>query len=77
MQTSVDAPHVHVAVSGDRRNFCHVDGALVLDLHDLDAVEADAMVESISLPPLPGQRVNTSRLRIVEKPPGATGASGW
>ena len=100
----------------------HADGALVLDLHNLDAVDVDAgralqsrarraaaggwlllIVHSreyvreafvregaadllcadvsavlspgdgrwapISLPPLPGQRVNTTRLRMVEKRP--------
>jgi anti-anti-sigma regulatory factor len=100
----------------------HTDGALILDLHNLDAVDLDAVhalqamsrraavagsllfivhsresvretfvregaadllcadVSSflspgdgrwapISLPPLPGQRVNTTRLRMVEKRP--------
>lgn len=144
MQRAVDAPHVHFAVLGDRRNgverlsligtldrstvallrgevdgLSHVDAAVVLDLHNLDAIDVDAVREleglarravddgwllfivhcpdvvraaferdgargllsadvsavlssgdgdwaPISLPPLPGQRVNTSRLRIVE-----------
>jgi anti-anti-sigma regulatory factor len=144
VQRAVDAPHVHFAVLGDRRNgverlsligtldrstvpllegevddLSHVDWAVVLDLHNLDAVDIDAVraleglarraVEDgwllfivhcpdtvrealerdgaggllsadvsavlssgdgdwapISLPPLPGQRVNTTRLRIVE-----------
>jgi hypothetical protein len=61
----------------------HADGALVLDLHNLVDLSADVSAvlspgdggwESISLPPLPGQRVNTSRLRIVETRRGATGA---
>jgi anti-anti-sigma regulatory factor len=144
VQRAVDAPHVHFAVLGDRRNgverlsligtldrstvallqgevdgLSHVDGAIVLDLHNLDGVDIDAVraleglarraVDDgwllfivhcpdavreaferdgaggllsadvsavlssgdgdwapISLPPLPGQRVNTTRLRIVE-----------
>lgn len=143
-QKIVDAPHVHFAVLGDRRNgverlsligtldrstvglledevdgLSHPDGALVLDFHNLDAVDTDAVraLEAmavraadagrflflvhcrepvrealerdgaggllsddvsevlssgdgdwtpISLPPLPGQRVNMTRLRIVE-----------
>jgi anti-anti-sigma regulatory factor len=145
VQRAVDAPHVHFAVLGDRRNgverlsligtldrstvallrgevdgLSHVDGAVVLDLHNLDAVDIEAVRElerlarravdggwllfivhcpdavrevferdgagdllsadvsavlssgdgdwaPISLPPLPGQRVNTPRIRIVER----------
>lgn len=147
MQNAIDAPHVHFAVLGDRRNgverlsligtldrstvrmlereiedVSHADGAVVLDLANLDMVDIDAVraleaiarraVEErwflfivhcrdavrgafereggagllsadvsevlssgegdwapISLPPLPGQRLNTSRLRLVEKQP--------
>lgn len=147
MQNAIDAPLVHFAMLGDRRNgverlslfgtldrstvlmlqrevdeVSHADGAVVLDLQNLDAVEIDAVralqamarsaadggcllfiVHSresvreaferdgaadllsgdvsailssgdgdwapIALPPAPGQRVNTTRLRIVEKQP--------
>lgn len=147
MQRAIDAPHVHFAVLGDRRNgverlsligtldrstvpllesevdgLSRAGGAVVLDLHNLDEVDIDAVcalggmarravdegwflfiVHSrdlvraalerdgaggllsadvsevlssgdgdwtpIPLPPLPGQRVNTTRLRIVEKQP--------
>ena len=146
-QNLIEAPHVHFAVVGDRRNgverlsmigtldrstvrilereiddVSHADGAVVLDLANLDVVDADAIRvleglarravdESwflfivhcreavreaferggcagllsadvsevlssgdgawapISLPPLPGQRLNTTRLRLVEKQP--------
>jgi anti-anti-sigma regulatory factor len=146
-QKVVDAPHVHFAVLGDRRNgverlsligtldrstvglledeveaLSRPDGAVVLDLHNLDAVDIDGVraLEAmaaravdggrflflvhcrepvrealerdgaggllsddvsgilssgdgawtpISLPPLPGQRVDTTRLRIVETQP--------
>lgn len=68
MQNAIDAPEVHFAVLGDRRNgverlsligtldrstvplleqevddVSHADGAVVLDLHNLDAVDADAV----------------------------------
>jgi anti-anti-sigma regulatory factor len=147
VQNAIDAPHVHFAVLGDRRNgverlsligtldhstvrmlerevddVSHADGAVVLDLANLDMVDIDAVraleviarraVEErwflfivhcreavrkafereggagllsadvsevlssgdgdwapISLPPLPGQRLNTTRLRLVEKQP--------
>jgi anti-anti-sigma regulatory factor len=147
VQNAIDAPHVHFAVLGDRRNgverlsligtldrstvamlerevddVSHADGAVVLDLANLDAVDIEAVrvLEAIarraleerwflfivhcrdavreaferdggggllsadvsdvlssgdgdwapiSLPPLPGQRLNTTRLRIVEKQP--------
>ena len=147
MQNAFDAPHVHFAVLGDRRNgverlsligtldrstvgmlerevddVSHVDGAVVLDLANLDVVDIDGIrsleaiarravderwflfiVHSrdavrealerdgragllsadvsevlsfgdgdwapISLPPLPGQRLDTTRLRLVEKQP--------
>jgi anti-anti-sigma regulatory factor len=147
VQNTVNAPHVHFAVLGDRRNgverlsligtldrstvpllerevdgVSHADGAIVLDLHNLDTVDvhavraledmarravaggwllflvhcpdsvgeaferdgADGLLsadvsdvlssgdgdwEPISLPPSPGQRVNTTRLRLVEKRP--------
>jgi hypothetical protein len=60
------------------------DGAIVLDLHNLDAVDIDAVRAldvsailssgdgdwaPITFPPLPGQRVNTTRLRFVERQP--------
>jgi anti-anti-sigma regulatory factor len=147
VQNAIEAPHVHFAVLGDRRNgverlsligtldrstvqmlerevddVSHADGAVVLDLANLDVVDIDAVralealarraVEErwflfivhcreavreafeqeggagllsadvsevlssgdgdwapIPLPPLPGQRLNTTRLRIVEKQP--------
>ena len=68
MQKAIEAPHVHFAVLGDRRNgierlsligtldrstltlleeevatVSHVDGALVLDLHNLVEVDVDAV----------------------------------
>jgi anti-anti-sigma regulatory factor len=147
VQNAIDAPHVHFAVLGDRRNgverlsligtldrstvallqrevddLSHTDGAIVLDLANLDAVDVDALGalkamargaadagwmlfivhgrdpvrmaferegaggllsvdvsevlssgdgdwSPIPLPPLPGQRLNTTRLRLVEKQP--------
>lgn len=147
MQNAFDAPHVHFAVLGDRRNgverlsligtldrstvgmlerevddVSHVDGAVVLDLANLDVVDIDGIRSldaiarravderwflfivhcrdavreeferdgragllsadvsevlssgdgdwaPISLPPLPGQRLNTTRLRLIEKQP--------
>ena len=147
MQNAIDAPHVHFALLGDRRNgverlslfgtldrstvvmlerevdeVSHADGAVVLDLQNLDAVDMDAVralqamarsaadggwllfiVHSresvreaferdgaadllsgdvsailssgdgdwapITLPPPPGQRMNTTRLRLVETQP--------
>jgi anti-anti-sigma regulatory factor len=147
VQSAIDAPHVHFAVLGDRRNgverlsligtldrstvtlldrevsdVSHADGAIVLDFANLEDVDIDAVHvleamarravdegwflflvhcrgpvreafergggggllsadvsdvlssgdgdwEPISLPPLPGQRLNTSRLRIVERQP--------